>query len=125
MNKRQRQINTIWLVLAVVSFFLLVGTAFGHMDEISLRQWGHSFEAHYIDDGTNVYAEYYDENNVLHTFNLNGHDPVHNGDKITMYYATSIDEATPENTLSSQLIYYAVFGALFVVSMWKIKKVTR
>lgn len=123
--KKQKYINTIWLIVAVVSFFVLVGTAFGHMNEISLKQWGHSFEADYIEDGINVYAEYYDENQQLHTFNLNGHSPVHNGNKITMYYATNIDEATPENTLSSQLGYYIVFGALFAVSMWKIRKVAK
>ena len=42
-----------------------------------------------------------------------------------MYYATNIDEATPENTLSSQLGYYIIFGILFAVSMWKIRKVTK
>lgn len=120
----EKKVNVIWVILAVISFLLLMGTAFGHIDELSLRSWAHSFEAEYIDDGTNVYAEYTDENNELHTFNLNGHSPVHDGDKITMYYAADIDEALPQNTLSSWLWYYAIYGVVFGISMWQIRKVT-
>lgn len=125
MSKKRRIMNTIWLVLAVVSFFSLIGTAFGHMSEISARQWGHSFEADYIEDEQGVRAEYLDENGELHSFNLNGHDPVHTDGKVMMYYTTDMDGATPENKLSSQLVYYVLFGAVFGVSMWKVKKMTK
>lgn len=118
------KINLIWIILAIISFMFLVGTAFGHVDELSLRSWAHSFEAEYIDDGTNVYAQYTDEENELHTFNLNGHSPVHDGDKITMYYASNVDDAVPQNTLSSWLKYYLIYGAVFGISMWQIRKVT-
>ena len=118
------KINLIWIILAIISFMFLVGTAFGHVDELSLRSWAHSFEAKYIDDGTNVYAQYTDEENELHTFNLNGHSPVHDGDKITMYYASNVDDAVPQNTLSSWLKYYLIYGVVFGISMWQIRKVT-
>ena len=118
------KINLIWIILAIISFMFLVGTAFGHVDELSLRSWAHSFEAEYIDDGTNVYAQYTDEENELHTFNLNGHSPVHDGDKITMYYASNVDDAVPQNTLSSWLKYYLIYGVVFGISMWQIRKVT-
>lgn len=124
-SKMTKYINTIWLVAAVISFFLLIGTAFGHMDEISLKQLAHSLEADYIDDGTNRYAEYYDENNELHTYNLNSHSPIHNGDKITLYYAANIDEAVPENTALSWLFYYISYGGMFALSMWKVRKIAR
>lgn len=124
-SKKTKYINTLWLVATVMSFFLLIGTAFGHMDEISLKQLAHSLEADYIDDGNNRYADYYDENNELHRYNLNSHSPIHNGDKITLYYAADIDEAVPENTPWSWLFYYAVYGGIFGVSMWKVKKIAR
>lgn len=120
----ETRVSVIWIILAFISFFFLVGTAFGHVDELSLRSWAHSFEAKYIDDGTNVYAEYVDEDNVLHTFNLNGHSPVHDGDKITMYYASNVDDAVPQNSLSSWLLYYVISGVIFGISMWQIRKVT-
>jgi hypothetical protein len=121
----KKYINTLWLVITVLAFFMLIGTAFGHMEEISLKQWAHSLEADYIDDGTNVYAEYYDEDNVLHTYNLNGHSPIHNGDKITLYYASDVDEAVPENSALSWLIYYVVFGAAFGLGIMQLRKITR
>ncbi|MGN0376749.1 MAG: hypothetical protein ACI4ED_03860 [Suilimivivens sp.] len=120
----EKKVNLIWIILAVISFLFLTGTALGHIDELSLRSWGHSFEAKYIDDGTNVYAEYVDENDELHTFNLNGHSPIYDGDKIIMYYEYNVDEAIPQNTLSSWLLYYAIYGVVFVLSMWRIRKVT-
>lgn len=121
---KQKYINTIWLIATVISFFLLIGTAFGHIDEISTRSLAHSLEAEYIDDGTNVYAEYYDENNQLHTYNLNGHSPVHDGNRITLYYTTSVDEAIPQNTALSWLLYYVVYGGIFTVSMCQLRKIT-
>lgn len=120
--KKEKGLNIIWVILAIVSFMVLISTVFGHMNEFSLKKWGYSIEADYIVDGDNVYAEYLDENGELHTFNLNGHTPVHNGDKVMLYHAGSIDDATPENTFSSMLIYYVIFGIIFAVSMWMIKK---
>ncbi|MGN1180240.1 MAG: hypothetical protein ACI4SD_03415, partial [Suilimivivens sp.] len=120
----EKRLNAIWIVLAIISFMFLVGTAFGHVDELSLRSWGHSFDAKFIEDENGVYAEYVDENEELHTFNLGGHSPVHDGDKITMYYATDIDDALPQNTLSSWLLYYVIYGVVFGISMWQIRKVT-
>ncbi len=120
----KKYINTVWLVAAVFSFFFLLGTAFGHIDELNTRQLAHSIEAKYIDDGNSIYAEYYDENNVLHTYNLNGHDPVHDGDRITLYYTTNVDDAIQQNTAVSWLLYYLVFGGIFALSMWQLKKIT-
>lgn len=120
--KKEKGLNIIWVVLAIVSFLVLVSTVFGHMNEYSLKKWGYSIEADYIEDGDNVYAEYYDENGELHTFNLSGHTPVHNDDKVMLYHTGNIDDATPENTFSSLLIYYVIFGAIFILSMWMIKK---
>lgn len=121
-SKKTKYINTLWLAAAVMSFFLLIGTAFGHMEEISLKQLAHSLEADYIDDGNNRYAEYYDENHELHRYNLNSHSPIHSGDKITLYYAANIDEAVPENTVLSWLAYYIIYGSVFALSMWKVRK---
>lgn len=120
--KKEKGLNIIWVILAIVSFMILISTVFGHVNEYSLKKWGFSIEADYIVDGDNVYAEYYDENGELHTFNLNGHSPVHNGDKIMLYHMGNIDDATPENTFSSMLIYYVIFGMIFALSMWMIKK---
>lgn len=123
--KWKRFLNSIWLVLAVVSFMTLIGVVFGHMEELGAVQWGASIEADYYEENGKVYAEYYDENNVQHVYNLTAYDPIHEGDKITLYYTKSIDEATPRNTVTSYLLYYLIFGAIFAVSMWKLHQLTQ
>ena len=121
--KKEKGLNLIWVVLAIVSFMFLISTVFGHMNEYSLKQWGYSIEADYVEkeDGS-VYAEYTDENGESYSFNLSGHSPVHNGDKVMLYHTGNIEDATPENTFSSLIWYYVIFGALFALSMWMIKR---
>lgn len=121
-SKGKRMLNSLWIVLAVVSFTMFIGTAFGHMNELGMVQWGNSIVADYYEEGIYAYAEYTDEDGVLHKYNLSGHTPILDGDKVTLYYTTSLDDVTPRNTLTSFLIYYLVFGALFGVSMWRIRK---
>lgn len=123
-SKGKRMLNTLWIILMVVSFVTLIGTLFGHMQELGAVQWGHSIVADYKEEGGRVYAEYYDESGQQYLYNLAGHDPIVDGDKVTLYYTTSLKEVTPKNTLSSYLGYYVVFGALFGVSMYKIRKMT-
>ena len=122
-SKGRKMLNSLWVVLVVVSFVTLVGTLFGQMNELSAVQWGQSFVADYYEEGSFAYAEYTDANGVMHKFNLTGHSPVHDGDKVTMYYISDIDEATPQNTVTSFLGYYIVFGALFMLSMWKLRSI--
>jgi len=121
--KKEKGLNLIWVILAIVSFMVLISTVFGHMNEYSLKKWGYSIEADYVEkeDGT-VYAEYTDENGELHTFNLSGHTPVHSNGKVMLYHTGNIENATPENTFTSLIGYYVIFGALFVLSMWMIKR---
>lgn len=121
--KKEKGLNLIWVILAIVSFMVLISTVFGHMNEYSLKKWGYSIEADYVEkeDGS-VYAEYTDENGELYTFNLSGHSPVHSGDKVMLYHTGNIEDATPENTFTSLIWYYVIFGALFALSMWMIKK---
>ncbi|MBQ2936267.1 MAG: hypothetical protein IJD96_08555 [Lachnospiraceae bacterium] len=118
----RRMLNTLWVVVMVVSFVTLIGTLFGHMEELGAVQWGASIVADYKEEGGRVYAEYYDENGQQYLYNLAGHDPIVDGDKVTLYYTTSLSEATPRNTLGSYIGYYVVFGALFGVSLWKLRK---
>lgn len=118
----KRILNTMWVVVMVVSFVTLIGTLFGHMEELGAVQWGASIVADYKEEGGRVYAEYYDENGQQYLFNLAGHDPIVDGDKVTLYYTSGLQNATPRNTLSSYLGYYVVFGALFGISLWKLRR---
>ena len=121
----RRYPSKIWVVLAILSFLMLTGTFFGHMDEISLKHFAHSLEADYIEEGKEIRAEYTDENGTLHTYNLSSYFPVHNGDKITLYYATDVAQAIPENNPFSWFLYYVPYGGIFAFSMWRIRKGTK
>lgn len=119
---KKQYLKGLSLIAAIISFLLLMGTVLGHVDEIRLKKWGHSIAAQYHEEENRIYAEYYDDKNELHTYNLNGYSPIHDGDKITLYYEYYVDEAIPESTLQSWLQYYAVYGVIFVISMWYLRR---
>lgn len=121
-EKKKYGIIRLWVILAVISFMILVSLAFGHTNELSMRLWAHSIEAEYIEEGNRIEARYVDELGTLHTYNLSSYSPVHDGDKITLYYTSNIDDVQPENKMTSWLMYYLFFGAIFGVSMWQIHK---
>lgn len=123
-SKGKRMLNSLWIVLAVVSFTMFIGTAFGHMSELGMVQWGNSIVADYYEEGAFAYAEYTDPEGVVHKYNLTGHTPILDGDKVTLYYTNSLDDVTPRNTFFSYIIYYLVLGGLFAVSMWRIRRMT-
>lgn len=118
----KQYLKAVSLIAAIISFLLLMGTVMGHVDEIRLKNWGHSITAEYHEEEGRVYAEYYDDNKELHTYNLNGYSLIHDGDKITLYYEYYVDEAIPESTLISWLQYYVVYGLIFAVSMWYLRR---
>lgn len=118
----KQYLKAVSLIAAIMSFLLLMGTIMGHMDEIRLKNWGYSIAAEYHEEDGRIYAEYYDDKNVLHTYNLNGYSLIHEGDKITLYYEYYVDEAIPESTLASWFQYYAVYGVIFAISMWYLRK---
>lgn len=121
-EKKKYGLIRLWVILAVISFMILVSIAFGHTNELTLRLWGHRIEAEYTEKGNHREARYVDEQGTLHTYDLSGYFPVHDGDRITLYYTNNLEEVTPENSMVSWLLYYLFFGAVFGFCMWQIHK---
>lgn len=121
-KKKKYNFAVVWLVLAVISFVILVGMIFSHINEWSAIKLGHKIVAEYHEDDTGIYANYYDEEGNLYTFNLISYYPVHDGDHVNLYYLTNINEAQPANTLISWVRNYIIFGAVFAVSIWRLQK---
>lgn len=121
-DKKKYRVIRLWVILAIISFMILISLTFAHTNELTVRNWGHSIEAEYIENGNYRGARYVDEQGTLHTYDLSSYSPVHDGDKITLYYTNNIDDVQPENSLLSWLLYYLFFGAVFGVSMWQIHK---
>lgn len=123
-EKKKKQKNArggIWVVTAIVSFLLLASFVFNHVNEISIKKLGHEIQAQYREDGRKITAVYTDEAGDAHTYDLSGYYPVHDGESVTLYYLLNVDEARPVNTLVSWIGYYALFGLVFAVSMWRLK----
>lgn len=123
-SKKKSPFIIIWFILAVISFIILVSLVFAHINEMIAVKLGHRIEAEYYEEGGGIYARYYDEDEKFYTYNLTSYYPIHDNDRVTLYYTTRIDEAEPANTLVSWLKFYAFFGCIFGVSMWRINKVT-
>lgn len=121
-TKKKWNFMAVWLVLAILSFLILASLVFGHINEWSAMKFGQTIEAQYHEDESGIYATYQDEEGTEYTFDLMSYYPVHDGEKINLYYLTSISEAQPANTLVSWLKDYVIFGAVFGFSMWRLQK---
>lgn len=123
-KKKGKKFNlmAVWMVLAVISFIILVSLVFNHVNEWTTMKFGHSIEAEYHEDENGIYATYCDEEGNQYTFNLISYYPVHDGEHINLYYVSSISEAQPANTLVSWLEEYVIFGIIFAFSMWRLQK---
>lgn len=120
-KKQKKAKGGIWVITAIVSFLLLASFVFNHINEISIKKLGHEIEAEYTEEGRKITAVYIGEAGETHTFDLSSYYPVHDGDRITLYYLLNVDEARPANTLVSWIGYYAFFGLVFALSLWRLK----
>ena len=77
-------------------------------------------EAEY--DSEKSIARYWDDNGLLHIYNLSSYFPAHEDGIVRMYYIDSVNYAVPRNSLSSRLFYYFFFGGLLALCVWRIKK---
>ena len=125
-ERKKRQKNArggIWVITAILSFLLFAVYVFNHVNEIGIKKLGHEIAAQYREDGGKITAVYTDEAGEVHTYDLSGYDPAHDGESVTLYYLVNVDEARPANTLVSWLKYYVLFGLVFAVSLWRLKKI--
>lgn len=110
----------IWKVLLGLLGLILIYLVTDHVKEISLVRNGKAVEAQY--DADKFIASFRDESGMYHTYNLSDYYPAHEDGMVRLYYMNNIGAARPRNTLSSRLRYYAIFGGLFVVCLWRIRK---
>lgn len=110
----------IWKILLCISGLVLIYIAKNHIEEIILVHNGNVIEAQY--DAEKYIATYKNDEGVYRTYRLSDYFPAHDGDTIRLYYTNSVNDAIPRNTLSSRLLHYAIFGGLFVMCVWRIRK---
>lgn len=110
----------IWKVLACLSALVIIYIISNHVDEIRMVKNAEMIEAEY--DAERGTARYVDDNGMLHTYNLSSYFPAHEEGMVRLYYIGSLNYARPRNSLASRLFYYLLFGGLFAICIWRIKK---
>lgn len=111
---------SIWVCIAVISGMILLYTIVEHSCEIYRMYWGKCVEAYYDEDRR--IAVYTDQEGKEYKLTLGSYEPVYEGNTVKLYYTESIINARPANTMISWLRYYAFFGTLFGLSIWRIVK---
>lgn len=121
-DRKEKQYHSrIWVVLGIIAGLLLLSLFWRLGTEIVYRTCGNSLEAEFVEEPTKIYARYYDENDNAYTYNLSEFfTPIHNGDKITLYYMSDIQEARPASKLTAWFGYFGFFGVIFGICVWRL-----
>ena len=119
-HKEKKWRTGIWKILFCLMALIILYIITNHIDEIRLVKEGTMIEAEY--DAKNSVARYWDENGLLHTYNLSSYYPEYEGNVVRLYYTDSLNYARPRNTLSSRIFLYCFFGVILALSVWRIKK---
>ncbi len=121
-DKKEKSYHSrIWIVFLVIGVLMFI-SLFGRLgSEILLRMNGNTIEADYCKDAAKTYARVYDEDGKLYTINLaQFFTPVHDGDKITLYYYDDIIKARPMSSMSAWVGYFGFFGLMLGISIWRL-----
>ncbi len=118
----QRYESRIWKCLLGVAMLVLAFTLWLHIREVQVIHNGSMIEcAYYVDDRGVGNASYYDEEDRLYTFKFTGQKFVHSDDSVEMYYVGNISDAIPKTSIMVWIGYYAFFGILAAICIWRIK----
>lgn len=125
-KKEKAYHSRIWVVLGGIAALILLSLFYQLGKEIVLRINGNKVEAEYYEDALKSYAVFYDENEEKYSVNLSQFfTPVHEGEKITLYYYEDIMEARPMSKPSAWLGYFGFFGVILGVSLWRLRAIWR
>lgn len=113
----------IWWILWGVALTVLLYTLWHHLRETDLVLNGQCIVAEYYNYGGREYARYRTEDNQLHSYNLTGLAPVHDGDTIKLYYKTYIGAAEPRSNPKQWIWSYVVCGLALVLISLKLRKI--
>ena len=118
----QRYESRIWKCLLGVAILVFASTLWLHIQEVQVIYNGSMIEcAYYVDDRGVGNASYYDEEDKLYTFKITDQRFVHSEDSVKMYYVDNISDAIPKTSIMVWLGYYAFFGILTALCIWRIK----
>ena len=111
----------IWICIAFCMGLVLIRGIVFHIEEIyQVASW-QCIEADYNEE--TMYATYKDADGVWYQYNVSGLSPVHDGNKIKLYYEEDMRAAEPVSTLSFWLGAYALLGGLIGFSVWRIVRI--
>ncbi len=122
-KKEKRYQSRIWLAAGGVLLCVLISMTVKCGREIYLLACGSRIEAEYSERGGHRLAEYRDENGHPRILDISGFLPARNGDHITLYYTEKKTEAVPLISPAAWLAYYAIFGGLFALCVWRIRRI--
>ena len=124
-KKEKRYQSRIWLVAGGVLLCILISMMVKCAGEIRLFVCGRRIEAEYSEQGGRRLAEYRDENGHLRIMDISGYLPARNGNHITLYYMEEEAEAVPFISPVAWAVYYLIFGALFALCIWRVRRIYR
>lgn len=120
-KKEKRYQSSIWKYLFALASIMLILTSYKFIEELNFIINGSSFVASYdVDNDGAEIVRYFDEDKNFYMFNVTGLNAVHEETTIKMYYLDDMNEAVPRTVWWLWFFYYAFFGIIFGISLWKI-----
>lgn len=121
-DKKEKSFQSrIWVCIAIIMGLVLLFVTSNLITEIKVLTQGTEIVAQF-DDKWSI-AKYIDENGNSYSYDLSSYYPKHEGTVVSLYYIDDIYKAIPQNTLSSWLVNYTLFGAIFGLCVWRIVKI--
>lgn len=116
--------SLVWKYIIGVAVVALMAVIFLHSKELKVINSGSCIVASYeVDEYGNEFAWYMDEAGRNYKYDVSGLSAAHEETQIELYYVDNIREAIPRTKWQLWAAYYAFFGALLGVSLWRIVKV--
>lgn len=116
--------SLVWKYIIGIALIALAAVIFLHSKEMKIINNGTCIVASYeLDDYGNEVAWYTDEANRHYKYNVSGLSAAHDDAEIKLYYTDNIRDAIPKTKWQLWTGYYAFFGILLGVSLWRIIKV--
>jgi len=123
-EEEKRYESTVWKYIIGVALAVLALVIYMHAKELNIVNNGTCIVAsYYVDNSGNEIVRYSDENNKLYIYNVSGLSAVHEENQIRLYYLENIQDAVSKTKWQLWAAYYAFFGALLGISVWRIIKI--
>lgn len=124
-DRKEKQYHSrIWMILLIIAGAMILSLFWRLGEDLVYKTRGTAIVAEYEKDATKSYARYYDENRKLYTYNMSDFfAPKPQGDRITLYYLSDLEEARPMSRASVWISYFAFFGAIFGICLWRLYRI--